>query len=83
MIALKPENLIVPLMNVWQSVIPNLSMNTVLSLLGYDSSFIETEKSSYCSVNLRGAATTFLPFFMKVEMFLEALIAAPGFQLNL
>jgi len=81
--SLNPVNLYVPLINVSQSYIPNLSKKTRLSLFGYVSSFIETEKSSI-TAHFKGVfVTTFDPFYLKVAVFLDALIAAPGFQLNL
>ena len=81
---LNPLNLYVPLIKVSQSCIPNLSRNTVLSLLGNISSFIAIETSSSSLTLFRGSlVTTFLPSYMNVAVFLDALIAAPGFQLNL
>ena len=81
---LNPLNLYVPLIKVSQSCMPNLSRNTVLSLLGNISSFIAIDTSSSSLTLFNGSfVTTFLPSCMKVAVFLDALIAAPGFQLNL
>ena len=64
---LKPLNLKVPLINVSQSFMPNLSMNTVLSLFGYTSSFIDGLTSMRSSTILRGSShTTRTLFLMKM-----------------
>jgi len=64
---LKPLNLIVPLKNVSQSFIPNLSWNTVLSRFGYTSNFMATEKSSRSSTDFKGSSVTiFFPSFKKI-----------------
>ena len=71
-------------MNVSHSYIPNLSRNTVLSLLGKISSFIAMDTSSSSLTLFNGSlVVTLLPSYINTAVFLDALIDAPGFQLNL
>lgn len=81
MIQENPTNLSVPLMNVSQSCIPNLSWKTVESRLGKDSNLKQTEKSFCWTVSFKGAGTfTSFPSLLYRAGYFETESAAPGFQ---